>query len=216
MPALLWVAPLQAETIFAYFGEEQISFEGENLPTVVEGELGQLRELEFREGSDASGAEWAQYIEIPLPEGDLNELTIAFFLKPQRRDRNEDLVTCKWDTGNTGFRLSKSWNQWLFSLGNGEETARVQAASRDAALAMDEWQHLAITFKEGRVRFYKDAILLHEETVPVSFIRRESPLRIGAGLGRAYAFSGRMAGIHVAAEALDDAGILALMQKANP
>ncbi len=212
----LWILPLQAEPIFEYFGEEQLSVHGENLPAVVKGELGKLNELEFREGDSASGGDRARYIELPSVEADYQELTIAFFIRPERRDKNEDLVTCKWDTGETGFRLHKSWTKWLFSVGDGGQSAMIQAAHRDAALAVDEWQHLAVTFKEGKVRFYKDGVLLHEETTPVNLIRRESALRIGAGLGRAYPFSGRMTGIYVGMEALDDAGILALMQKATP
>lgn len=212
----LSLLPLHAETLFTYFGEDEIPVAGENSPAIVTGELGKLKELEFKAGDPDSETDWADFIELPLSNGEYRELTIALFLKPERADQNECLVACKWDTGNSGFRLQKSWGKWLLDAGDGTQAVMVPAGNRDADLAMHEWQHLAVTFKDGHVRFYKDGILVHEEKSPIESILVDSPLRIGAGMGKHYSFAGRMGGVYIAAEALDDTGIVDLIQRANP
>ncbi len=210
---LLAALSLRSETLFEYFGEAEFPFDQAHPPAIVEGNLGTLRELEFRNGE---GEEERNFLRIPIPQGDYESLTIALFVRPERRDLNEDLVNNKWDTGDSGFRLQKSWTRWLFAVGDGEQSARTAKVNRDGELLTESWQHLAVTFHDGEVHLYRDGLLIHQETLAVRVIRLEGVMHIGMGQGNAYGFTGRMGGIYVATKTLDEAGIQGLLQRGNP
>ncbi|HWL53410.1 MAG TPA: LamG-like jellyroll fold domain-containing protein [Chthoniobacteraceae bacterium] len=209
-----------AEPFFEWFGEGELPGDPATLPQVVEGDLGTLRELQFKAGDENPGE--ATFIAIQPPAGSYTELTIAFFIKPERRNKNENLVSARGETDAEGFSLRKTWMKWGLIVGRADAGEKRINQNRETSLAIGEWRHIALTFREGKLRFYKDGFLTEEQESPVpalTFSDRE-PMRIGAGHGVFprvyYGFAGRLAGIYIAPKALEETEIHGLMKRANP
>ncbi len=218
---LTGAASLQADPVFEWFGGEVAEAAPEDTPAIVPGNLGKLQEMEFTVKETGPALSSGHYLTVPFPAEVHKELTVACYIKPERREMNEDIIGSKWDGDTVGFRLQKVWDRWGIDIADGSTSAKEFAESPQDNLIMNEWQHIAATFKEGEVKLYKDGVLVDTRTSPVKEIAvRTNSIRIGAGHGANpslyYAFKGRLTGIYIGTTVLDESEIHKLMSKGNP
>lgn len=209
------------DPLFEWFGGELADAPAENAPAIVPGDLGKLQELEFTVANPGDNPSSGQNVSIPFPAGTYAELTVACYIKPERGQAHEDIIGNKWDTDTGGFRLQKVWGRWGLDIANGNESAKEFAESTQDNLVMNQWQHIAATFKEGEVKLYKDGILVDTRVSPIKeIVFRSDSIRIGSGNGANpslyNAFQGRLTGIYIGLTALDESEIHKLMSRGNP
>lgn len=221
---LLSTVTAGAEPVFQWFGgDESALLDQKHPPLVVDGEIGSARELEFQVEDPLARVGKGNYIAVPLERESLDDLTIALFVKLERNETVEDFVSCRTDSDNQflGFRLIQSWRSWGFQFGDGSQIITEYADQQRNLLRPGHWQHIAVTFSKGVLSFYLNGKLLSQTETPSQQIALSpsQPVRIGAGLHEypelLYPFSGRMAGVYIALEALDEEAIFKLMEKAN-
>jgi len=206
-------AGILQDTLLRWTGGDVLPAEGVSLPKIVEPELGSNSELQF------SGNE---FMTVPMPASDLGELTIALYIKPVVRDKTEHLVSCRSGVREDGFVLYNLHTNWGFSGGNGEVFEQKHLGVRSGFLTINEWQHIAVTFRKGAVKYYRNGALIAEHRLSIEEIRllSNSGLRIGGGgvaRDRTVAgFTGRMAGIVVIPKCVEEDAISELMAATNP
>ncbi len=206
-------AGILEDTLFRWTGGDALPAEGVLLPKIVEPELGSNTELQF------SGSE---FIAVPMPASDFEELTIALYIRPEVRDKTEHLVSCRSGVREDGFVLYNLHTNWGFSGGNGEVFEQKHLGVRSGFLTTNEWQHIAVTFRKGALKYYRNGALITEHRLSIEEIRllSNSGLRIGGGgVARdrtVAAFTGRMAGIVVLPKCVEEDAIPELMATTNP
>ena len=192
-------------------------------PKVETGEFGSAQSLFFHVTDPSQNPGEATFLEAALEPGAISELTISLFIKPEESQGNEDLVTSKSDTAPNGFRLRKSWNRWGLDLGDGSHSEITFLNNPSANLDIHSWQHIAVTFKEGKIAFYKNGALIEENESPITQIAltpENKTLRVGAGLGTPPSvwngFHGSIAAFSIFLRALTPAEMESLYEKENP
>ncbi|HWL54995.1 MAG TPA: LamG-like jellyroll fold domain-containing protein [Chthoniobacteraceae bacterium] len=219
---LLSLSPLpgQEQPLFEWFGEGSLPGAATDHPAVVKGELGVAQELQFSCSGGNPGE--AQYITPSIREGTYDKFTITLFIKPERKRANETLVYLTDRTPAGGMSFRKSWKTWGLVLGRDGDRKVHLSKKLEAELIIGEWNHLAVTFNDGVIKFYRNGLLVDIQTSEQKEIsvKRRNVLRIGAGTGitpKIYdGFQGRMGAIYLSLHELDEAQIHQLMERAIP
>ncbi|HWL53945.1 MAG TPA: LamG-like jellyroll fold domain-containing protein [Chthoniobacteraceae bacterium] len=211
------------ERAFVWLGEPGVfGAEGEEKASVSveKGTLGGPGgELVFP-GESGKGAGKA-FVEVEaMGKGLYEELTVACFLLPLQVNRREEIFSCLREEGKGGFRLVSSWGVWRLIVGDGSDrqTLAVRREAPAEHLKRRRWQHVAAVFDKGKVKLYKNGVLVAHDQLDVLQISIDHPhVRIGAQAGRippvAHPFAGRMTGIYLAAKALSGEEIGQLMER---
>ncbi|HWL51299.1 MAG TPA: LamG domain-containing protein [Chthoniobacteraceae bacterium] len=236
---LIWLFPVwgeirEGEIILQWQGRTDINElahgdprPGQLVPQTVSGTLGPYDELVF-EVEPQEAPQGRQYLDLLLPGGaSLDRFTVACYLYPTRGRTREELVSAIGPEGRTGFSLRNSWRIPVFEFGDGaiNSVTTVQHRGRsEVALDLDCWQHLAVVFDQGTLRFYKNGILIGKSETGLGEIAfgTGTSLRIGAhpyvkagsdSPLASYPFAGRMTGLFLSGQALNEEEIFELMER---
>lgn len=167
---------------------------------------------------------------------DLSSFTIEFMVKPVQVNKTQYLIS-KWtntdgDKAVGSFALSYSRGALVLYLtespsGDGgpgddevpQEGQRYVSAVLRNALTVNEWQHVAITYLGGFVRFYVDGVLKSEQNTGINGLGHDdSPLYImTAAKGedmKAYNFIGYMDNLRMYNRSLDESEIQLITSEA--
>ncbi len=170
--------------------------------------LGNRRELVFANG---------EQVATPLARRTLGQFTIALYLRPVQRAATESLIFCG-SLETDGFLLYKMHSNWGFGAGDGTAFAKRHMGNRAEFLAREKWQHLAVTFDHGMIRYYRDGLLSASGRIRARqiVIPADARLLIGGSAAGMKAFQGSMAGIVLIDRCLAPDEIPRLMARINP
>ena len=145
--------------------------------------------------------------------------TIAAWVRPAADQRSRlgvivgkypDYALARTDDGKLTFAYSYE----DFTSDRGWKEATVAA---DVDVPPDQWTHVALTFKHGKVRFYINGKLRAAGRLAGAISRRrEAPLRVGASLPHRSPFAGAIEGGGVFDWALDATDIKREMAATKP
>jgi len=202
-------ADFEEGLIYSWNGTQKLPADLSSPPRVKvpDPKLGKQRQLVFASG---------QQLATPLASRKLNQFTVALYLRPGRGKVTESLISCG-TLETDGFLLYRMHSNWGFGAGDGITFAR-RHMNRRAEFLSRKWQHLAVTFDRGMVRYYRDGILaasgrIHARQI---VIPANATLLIGGAAAGMEPFQGSMAGIVLLERRLDPAEIPELMARTNP
>lgn len=210
-------AQLLPSALYEWTGQ---SLSGQNMPKVVQasqadGSLGRAPELQFDGG---------EFIQAKLKAATLEEMTLAFFLRSERRTPEglfSFFTSARTSTPQFSVALYDTIRVMQYDS-QGKVASTLVVVTNPPMLPAQEWVHVAVTFNRGAVSVYQDGVRVASRRFPAGQIRLggDSQFLIGTitqDLKKPpVAFQGRMAGIVLLPRVLSEDEIFALMVEVNP
>ncbi|MBO5924490.1 MAG: LamG domain-containing protein [Lentisphaeria bacterium] len=137
-----------------------------------------------------------------------------FYLdKKLPRASTKEMVSCSKGENGAGFRTLFSWNRICFWTGNGKKRTELNTNPSKVKVARGVWQHLAITFDNGKAVIYFNGTKVAERDKMMPVTEFPAVMDIASyKRGYAYNFNGAISDVKVFNTALTDKEILAMVK----